>query len=65
MSNFKIKKIGTYTYGFTKTGKPMQRLMFNKDELSKVKEWDLEKIYIYEPSKTGGDIFGLIDEPNN
>lgn len=62
MSDFKLKNIGTYTYTFNKMGKPMIRLVFDGKELAKVKEVDLDKIYIYEPKKTGGQIIGLVKE---
>ena len=65
MSNFKMKKIGTYTFGFSGKGEPMQKLVFDPKELARVKEWDLGKIYILNPSKKGGNIIGLIDESSN
>ena len=61
MSNFKIQKIGTYKFGYTKTGKPMFSHDIDPEMYMKIKEWDRRKVYIYEPSKNGGDIMGLID----
>lgn len=64
MSDFKLKKIGTYTSTTNKMGRPMIRLIFDPKELARVKECDLDKVYIYQP-KTSGDILGLIKEENS
>jgi hypothetical protein len=60
MSNFKLQPIGKYEYTLNKAGKPMIRLNLDPKEVAKVKEWDMGKIYIYEPKKSGGDVLGLI-----
>ena len=62
MSDFKLTKIGTYTYGYTKTGNPMQRILLDPSMVAKIKEWDLNKIYIFNPTKVGGDVMGLVHE---
>lgn len=59
MSDFKLKKIGQYKFTTNKSGKEMVHLILDMDQLAKVKSWDLDKIYIYEPKQTG-DILGLI-----
>lgn len=49
MSDFKLKKIGQYKFTTNKSGKEMVHLILDMDQLAKVKSWDLDKIYIYEP----------------
>jgi len=61
MSNFKMKKIGTYKFGVTKTGNQMMHLDIDPEMYAKIKEWDKKKIYIYGPT-ISGDIMGLIDD---
>lgn len=62
MSDFKLHKIGTYTQTVSKsTNKPMIKISLDPQLLVRIKEWDLDKIYIYEP-RTAGDILGLYKE---
>ena len=61
MSNFKLQIVGTYAYTVNKQGKPMIRVALSKEQIDKVKEWDFDKFYIYEPKKSGGDILGLVE----
>ena len=61
MSNFRLQPIGKYGYTLSKAGKPVIRLLLDPKEVARIKECDLNKIYIYEPKKSGGDVLGLIE----
>ena len=60
MSNFKLQKIGTYkTAVATKSKMPMIQITLDPKQVAKIKEWDMGKIYIYDPQDVG-EILGLI-----